>query len=150
MWSYHNPVRIHFGTDSFDSIAGLIAGRSYAVVTYDEPYFHDLVGRLAAAVGAAGMLIDNITPNPDFAMLDASCAQLTGDAEIPEVIVCVGGGSVMDAGKVLAERRGLWSWRAICPRLRMVFAIPPSMSRSWIPTAICPVWLPMSHARSGK
>ncbi len=102
MWGYHNPVHIHFGSDGLDRVASLIAGRRYAVVTYDEPYFDGLVGRLAEAAGGAGMLINNITPNPDFTMLRASCALLTGASECPEVIVAIGGGSVLDAAKVLA------------------------------------------------
>ncbi len=102
MWGYHNPVRIHFGNDSFDRVASLIAGRRYAVVTYDEAIFEGLAGRLAARAGSADLLIDNIAPNPDFATLRASCASLTGGPEIPEIIVPIGGGSVLDAAKVLA------------------------------------------------
>ena len=43
MWSFKNPVRIHFGADSFDCVSELIAGRDYAVVTYGEPYFAGLI-----------------------------------------------------------------------------------------------------------
>lgn len=102
MWGYYNPVRIHFGADGLDRAASLIAGRVYAVVTYDEPYFDGLVDRLAETAGVAGLRIDNIAPNPDFTMLSASCALLTDVSDNPEVIVAIGGGSVLDAAKVLA------------------------------------------------
>ncbi len=102
MWRYHNPVRIHFGTGAFDQVAGLIAGRRYATVSYDAPYFESLTRRLCAAAGPAVLRIDNITPNPDFTMLGAACARLAETREAPEVIVAIGGGSVIDAAKVLA------------------------------------------------
>ncbi len=102
MWGYHNPVRIHFGAGCLDRVASLIAGRDYAVVTYDEPYFDGLVGRLAETASVADMCVNNITPNPDFTMLSASCALLTDAPEFPKVIVAIGGGSVLDAAKVLA------------------------------------------------
>ena len=105
MWGYKNPVRIHFGADSFDCVAGLIAGRDYAVVTYGEPYFDSLTERLAASAGKAAVIINNITPNPDFETLDTACKKLTGGAQLPQVIVPIGGGSALDAAKVLAVGR---------------------------------------------
>ncbi len=102
MWNYQNPVRIHFGIDGFDSVPGLIAGRDYAVVSYDEPYFDRLIERLENVCGRALVRINNITPNPDFEMLSTACEMLTNGAPTAQVIVSIGGGSVLDAAKVLA------------------------------------------------
>jgi len=101
VWTYRNPVRIHFGVDSFDSVASLIGARDYLLVTYDENIFTDLGKRLAGQAGPAVQVINNITPNPDFSSLRQSCAQMAAAKLMPEVIVAIGGGSVLDAAKVL-------------------------------------------------
>lgn len=101
MWTYRNPVRIHFGVDSFDAVAGLIGARDYLLVTYDEPIFAALAERLAEQAGPATQIINNITPNPDFNSLRVSCAQMAATPPMPEVVVAIGGGSVLDAAKVL-------------------------------------------------
>ena len=104
MWTYRNPVRIHFGVDSFDSVASLIGARDYLLVTYDEDIFTDLGKRLARQAGPATRIINNITPNPDFSSLRQSCAQMAAAKPMPEVIVAVGGGSVLDAAFVASHR----------------------------------------------
>ena len=102
MWTYENPVRIRFGAGSLDGIGDLVHGRAYCLVTYDEAIFHDLAQRIAVAAGPAALIIDNVIPNPDFLMLAESCAQFAAVRPAPEVIVALGGGSVMDASKVVA------------------------------------------------
>ncbi|KAA3628052.1 MAG: iron-containing alcohol dehydrogenase [Proteobacteria bacterium] len=102
MWNYRNPVRVRFGVGSFERLAGVIDGRRYALVTYDEPVFRQLGDRLANQAGPAITIINNIRPNPDFIGLRTSCAQLAEFHDKVEVIVAVGGGSVIDAAKVMA------------------------------------------------
>ena len=102
MWSYENPVRISFGAGSLDRIGDLVRGRAYCLITYNEPIFHDISERIAAA-GPAALTIDNVIPNPDFGMLSESCAQFAAARPVPEVIVALGGGSVIDAAKVVAS-----------------------------------------------
>ena len=102
MWSYENRVRIRFGAGSLDEIGELIRDRAYCLVTYDEPIFRDFAQRIAAIAGPATLTIDNVVPNPDFHMLTESCAQFAGAEPVPEVIVALGGGSVIDAAKVVA------------------------------------------------
>ncbi len=74
MWRYHNPVEIGFGVGALARLPALISGRTYALVTYGEPVFTALAERLAGLAGAPAVVIDNITPNPDFADLPRACA----------------------------------------------------------------------------
>ncbi len=97
MWTYENPVRIRFGAGSLDRIGDLVHGRSYCLVTYGEPIFHGLARRIAAAAGPAALTIDNVVPNPDFHMLTEACARFAAARPGPEVVVALGGGSVIDA-----------------------------------------------------
>ncbi len=105
MWNYSNPVNIEFGSGALRSIGALVDGRRYALVTYGEPVFQALAERIELAAGAARVVIRNIDTNPDFVTLTESCRQYEA-ADGIEVIVALGGGSVIDAAKVLAAADG--------------------------------------------
>ncbi|MBA4223760.1 MAG: alcohol dehydrogenase [Methylobacterium sp.] len=104
-WAYWNPVKIRFGNGLLDEVAGLIGQRRWALVTYDQPLFREFSARLTGIAGAPVVSITNIETNPDCADLAESCRQF-GAAEPAEVIVALGGGSMIDAAKVLAASDG--------------------------------------------
>lgn len=106
MWSYRNPVDVRFGRGAFASAAGLLAGRSYALVTYPDSYFKTLAADLAAKAGAPLVVIDDIAPNPDIALLERQTARFASLDKQPEVVVALGGGSVIDSAKVFAAAPG--------------------------------------------
>lgn len=106
MWEYKNPVRVLFGNDGFASLPELIAGRSYALVTYPDAPFRALSDKLIGAAGAPVLLISDIAPNPDCRLLDGQAARFADLASPPEVIVALGGGSVIDSAKVFAAAAG--------------------------------------------
>lgn len=106
VWSYRNPVDVRFGQGSFAVLAELLAGRSYALVTYGEPYFRSLAEELQKSAGIPLLTIDDIAPNPDIARLREQTARFTALAKQPEAIVALGGGSVIDSAKVFAAARG--------------------------------------------
>ena len=106
MWSYHNPVSIHFGAGEFDRVSSLVDGRPYAIVTYGDTYFSKLSEKLAAKAGTPMLTINDVTPNPDFNFLSDACDSLRVHDQLPEVIVALGGGSVLDAAKVAAVGKG--------------------------------------------
>ena len=109
MWTFKNPVNVVFGKGTLETIGAFVDGRGYALVTYDEPVFQALSERVQAVTGPARAVIDNITQNPDFQMLGESC-RLFGEAKGDiAVIVAVGGGSVIDAAKVVAASGGNFS-----------------------------------------
>ena len=106
MWSFNNPVTIKFGVGMLSQIGGIVRGRRYCLVTYDEPVFHGIADRIRSAAGNPVLVVNDVKPNPDFVELEQSCARFASADGSPEVIVAVGGGSVMDAAKVLAAAGG--------------------------------------------
>jgi alcohol dehydrogenase len=106
VWSYRNPVDVRFGRGGFARLAEAIGGRSYALVTYPDAYFRSLSAALEAEAGKPVLTIDDIAPNPDIALLEAQTARFVGLPRQPEVIVALGGGSVIDSAKVFAAAPG--------------------------------------------
>ncbi len=105
MWRYDNPVKVIFGSGAIESIGDALGGRSYCLVTYDEPYFAEVGNAIARRAGRPVLIVNGVSPNPDLSTLTECCARLTGAPVFPEVILALGGGSVMDAAKVLAVGR---------------------------------------------
>jgi len=106
VWVYHNPVTLHFGAGGLGLVGGLLGGRSYALVTYDEPLFRKMRTRIEKQAGPPALVIDTIKPNPDFHTLTDACAAWRRARKAPRAIVALGGGSVMDSAKALAAADG--------------------------------------------
>jgi len=106
MWQFNNPVKIQFGAGALDSVAGIIGERPYCLVTYPEAYFEDLSRRLTERSGRPAVVINSVTPNPDFTTLSEQCSRFAEFAPADCVILALGGGSVIDAAKVLASAAG--------------------------------------------
>lgn len=105
MWSFHNPVKVVFGAGASVSVsAERLARRRWALVTYDLPAFKDAARAIAAQAGAPVVVVDKIVANPDVADLAACCAALKGAGA--EAILALGGGSIIDAAKVMAASGG--------------------------------------------
>ena len=102
MWTFENPVKICFGNGALDTVKDVINERPFSLVTYQEPYFDTLANRIIENAGEPASIINNITPNPDFNTLTETCRQFAETASDNMVIVALGGGSVIDAAKVLA------------------------------------------------
>src|SRR5665213_3002758 len=106
VWKYGNPVQIEFGVDSFAKLPELIGGRRYALVTYGEPFFDGLASRLEATAGAPDLIINDVAPNPDYRLLNEQTGRFAKLDRQPDVIVALGGGSVIDSAKVFAAAGG--------------------------------------------
>lgn len=106
VWKYVNPVQIEFGSGSFGKLAQLIGSRRYALVTYGEPFFDDLATQLRDSAGEPVLIIRDVAPNPDYRLLSEQTARFAELQLEPEVIVALGGGSVIDSAKVFAAANG--------------------------------------------
>jgi alcohol dehydrogenase len=105
-WRYANPVRIVFGWGTLARIGELVGARRYALVSYGEPVLAEPAARLPALAGPPVAVIDQVVPNPNFAALEEACQRCGAARPRPEVLVALGGGSVIDTAKVLAAADG--------------------------------------------
>jgi alcohol dehydrogenase len=110
-WRYRNPVDIRFGARALDSLDSVLGRRAYCLVTYDDAndasgVFAALTRRVIGMVGAPAATVRNIGPNPDYRSLHVACGHFAEAASPIEAIVALGGGSVIDAAKVLAAACG--------------------------------------------
>ena len=105
-WVFHNPVRIAFGEGAFDQIGHAIGGRSFVLVTNNEPALLPWRERIAQVCGQPLLTLDSIAPNPDLATLRLLSEELRDLGRTPELFVALGGGSAIDAAKFLAAGHG--------------------------------------------
>lgn len=154
MWTYSNPARIEFGTGAAGKLGALIGARRWALVTYDMPAFRELASGIRADAGPPVMTIDNIVTNPDVRDLAQSC-RLYGEAPSrPEVIVALGGGSIIDTAKIVAAAQGdiarvlaaLTGGRTLdASAIAPIIAVPSTAGTGSEVTSWATVW----HAASG-
>ena len=105
MWRYSNPVAITFGAGAFAELPKLIAGQPYALVTYPDAPFAALAAQLRRSAGDPVVTVSDVAPNPDTRLLADQSTRFCAAGK-PEVIVALGGGSVIDTAKVLAAAHG--------------------------------------------
>lgn len=109
-WTYINPVNVTFGSDTLATLPKLLKGRSYCLITYnDHPAFDALAAQISKMVGEPAVSIRDVEPNPSFNGLRKNCATFAQALQEPQVLVALGGGSVIDTAKVVAGAGGDFS-----------------------------------------
>ncbi|SFC13997.1 alcohol dehydrogenase [Marinospirillum celere] len=100
-WSHHNPVRILAGRGCLDLLGQEITAGHWLLVTTAGATRRGLTQKILDLLPQVQISIcDSITPNPELDYLD----QLTADYRPQRIdgLIALGGGSVMDAAKVLS------------------------------------------------
>ncbi|MBW6521007.1 MAG: phosphonoacetaldehyde reductase [Desulfoarculaceae bacterium] len=101
VWDHYNPVKIRAGRGAMQRLPQLLSGSSWLLITtpgFTRRGLTAQVQRLASSVDFE--VCDQITPNPELDELEALAAVYRHKRF--EGILAIGGGSVIDAAKVLA------------------------------------------------
>jgi alcohol dehydrogenase class IV len=132
-WAFQLPTRIEFGRGGRRKLGSLTQefGRSALLVGYrDRTGLEEAYRRAEDVLRSGGMAVATyfeVTPEPTAESIVAG-VQMAGEASA-EVIVALGGGSVIDAAKgiaVLARLGGsLWDYAHINPQSRPITAALP-------------------------
>lgn len=102
-WTHYNPVRILSGSGRFNELPQLLPsdGSKWLLVTTQGFTKRGVTARVIDLVqGLALTVYDEVSPNPDLDELERRTEQFKPDGI--SGIIALGGGSVMDASKVLA------------------------------------------------
>lgn len=106
MWKFNNPVNILFGEGSLSTLGQQLNNRRYALVTYDNAHFAAVATEIKAQCPGCVTVLNQVAENPDLADLEAICAAFKPHQDEIEVLVALGGGSVIDTTKALAIAKG--------------------------------------------
>ncbi len=149
-WEFYNPVRLVAGVGCRSRLGERLAGRQRLLLVTDkggvERGYVDLVR--AAAPSAEVSLFDAVEPNPDIETLKTVTDRYRASA--PEMIVAIGGGSVVDSGKILgvtlayagdvawddAVRAGKQLWKSRLP----VVTLPTTSGTGAEVTPFATIW----------
>jgi len=132
-WRYHNPVDIRFGAGALGVLPSLTRGRRVTLVTFPEAKALGVIDRVRRILKADLVrVIDHTTPNPDVVELDTMYRDFWHDAASGEVLLAVGGGSVIDTAKALMVGTKDGSFAALVDLLAAAKPFSPARVRPLI------------------
>ena len=132
-WQYHNPVAVHFGTGCIDTLPRILGRRRATLVTFPEAAGLGLTARLERLLGASlAAVIDRTQANPDVDGLAELYREFWALPDQCEVLVAVGGGSVLDTAKALMVGTADGSFEALIALLATGKSFAPHRTKSLI------------------
>ena len=99
--AFRNPVAVYQGADALDTLAQLVGGRPFVLVTTQGWVQRGLLPRVVSACGAPVASIDTVTENPTVQGLAAVEPILEPWRGSGVAVVAIGGGSVIDSAKAV-------------------------------------------------
>ena len=101
-WTFYNPVNISFGEGSFSHIEKYVESKNILIVTTAGAINRGFVNSLKSSSSTSILdVIDDVPSNPDINYLDQISRRLDFDSS--QIILAIGGGSVIDTAKVLSR-----------------------------------------------
>jgi len=142
-WQYHNPVAISFGSGCVETLPRVLGGRTATLVTFPEAADLGLTARLERILGASlTTIIDRTQSNPDIDGLADLYRDFWSRPAQGDVLIAVGGGSVLDTAKSLMVRTGDGSFEALVDLL--------STGKSFVPHRVKPLIAVPTTAGTGS
>ena len=151
-WQYQNPVAVHFGAGCVDALPRLLAGRRATLVTFPEAADLGMTARLERLLGASLVaIIDRTQANPDVDGLAELYRDFWARTDQGEILVAVGGGSVLDTAKALMVGTADGSFEALIAllatgkpftphRIKPLIAIPTTAGTGSEVTPWATIW----------
>ena len=103
MQSFHNPVRIRFGSGALGALGDAVGGRRCAVITTEGMARRGTLDRVREALaGLVSSAYTGVEPNPTVAS-STRAAEALEDTDA-NVLVALGGGSAIDTAKAVAAQ----------------------------------------------
>lgn len=100
-WYYHNPVKLHAGVGSVEKLPQWVFTGNWLLVTTAGFTARGVTERIQRILPRVKLLLnDRVTPNPELDDLEQSTLHYR--RESIQGILALGGGSALDAGKVLS------------------------------------------------
>ncbi|MGI2859651.1 phosphonoacetaldehyde reductase [Shewanella algae] len=107
MYRYHNPVEIITGLGALRALESRVAQQDYVLLTHPGQTFTTMAERVIAAAARPPLAcLTDVEDNPSLANLQRLCRQLQALPAKPALLLALGGGSVIDACKVLCATGG--------------------------------------------
>lgn len=132
-WHYHNPVAVHFGPGCLEALPRVLAGRTATLVTFPEAASLGLTGRIARVLGSLLVgVIDQTATNPDVDGLAELYQAFWSPGRQGEVLIAVGGGSVLDTAKALMVGTESGSFDALIGLLATGKPFAPARAKSLV------------------
>jgi phosphonate metabolism-associated iron-containing alcohol dehydrogenase len=104
-WSFHNPTRVICVENAVDRVGELVEAERAVLVTSPGFTERGVVRRVEESMaGKLSGVLDVVTPNPDIDEVDAILGKLRPLE--PDLLVALGGGSSIDAAKLLSRSMG--------------------------------------------
>jgi alcohol dehydrogenase YqhD (iron-dependent ADH family) len=130
-FEFYNPVRVVFGPGEVKRLGteAKALGKTALVVSYKDNPFGGLLARVEKDLAASGVRpvpFYEVTANPTIEEVEAGVKKAR--AEGVDVVVGIGGGSAMDAAKVIAAGVPfkLPAWKMIVARHDKIEAVSPT------------------------
>ncbi len=152
MYSFHNPVRTVAGLGALNALPELLGPRRALLLSFPEAEPLGLVELVRQRLGErlAGV-IATVAPNPDLAELELLYPQVWRGNDDAQVLIALGGGSVIDSAKAMLAgtrsgqfheiRQWLREGRAFePPRHKALIAVPTTAGTGSEVTPWATVW----------
>lgn len=99
-WTYSNPVSVTFGFSRFSSIAKVFSAKRAMIITGRAAGKYGLTDRVRKALNVPSEVFDPVEPEPLLSTAVAA-ARAVADQGC-DLVIAIGGGSVMDVAKLAA------------------------------------------------